>query len=292
MKPYIITTDNGSDLGKDLIKNMGINLINLTVNVNGKEYDNVENEIDIKKLYEMMKKGYTPSTSQVNINHAEMFFEKFLQQNLDVIHICLSSQISGTYNNCKIAAANLQSKYPDRKIEVIDSISACGGQGLLVLQAYDEQAKGKNFDDVVKFIQNRKNYICHIFTVDDLAYLQRGGRISKTEVIVGSFLGIKPILSCDSHGKLVPIFKSRGRKNALINMVNKLEEIIDIDNNTSIVINHADCKEDAKFVAKLIHDKISIKDILIENLGPVIGSHAGPGTLAIFFVATHRLDKN
>ena len=290
MQQYVITTDDCSDLSEGVASKIGVGIVNLTVNINGEVYDGVKKTIDPVEVYDLMKKGVTPSTSQVNPEQAKSFFKKYLEKGLDVIHVALSSQISGTYNSCKIAAGELIIEYPNRRIVVIDSISAALGQGLLVMQAVKEKAKGKSFNEVVDFIEARKNKICHLFTVDDLIYLQRGGRISKTEVIIGSLIGIKPILSCDSCGKLVPISKARGRKNALRAMVSKMAEIIDIGANDVVTISHGNCLEDANFIADLIKTRFNI-DVVIGMLGPVIGSHSGPGTLSVFFVANGRLNR-
>lgn len=291
MKEFVILTDNGSDLSEDLAKKNEIEIMYLTVNVNDEEYDGINKKISPETIYNLMKKGVSPSTSQVNPEKAELFFESYLKNGQDIIQICLSGKISGTYNSCKIAAMNLKEKYPERRIEVIDSISASMGLGFLVMKAVQKKNQGKNFEEILKYIETIKHKICHIFTVSDLVYLQRGGRISKAEAVIGSLIGIKPVLSCDSEGKLVPIYKVRGRKNALISMVNKMEEIIEINKNDFVTISHGNCLEEAEFVAKMIRDKFNIKNIFIEPLGPIIGSHSGPGTLAIFFIADHRLDK-
>ena len=291
MQQYVITTDDCSDLSEGVASKIGVGIVNLTVNINGEVYDGVKKTINPVEVYDLMKKGVTPSTSQVNPEQAKSFFKKYLEKGLDVIHVALSSQISGAYNSCKIAAGELIIEYPNRRIVVIDSISGSLGQGLLVMQAAKEKAKGKSFNEVVDFIEARKNKICHLFTVDDLIYLQRGGRISKTEAIIGSLIGIKPILSGDSCGKLALISKVRGRKNALKAMVSKMAEIIDVSKNDVVTISHGNCLEDANFMAELIKRRFNIKNVIIDMLGPVMGSHAGPGAVAAFFVASCRLNR-
>ena len=291
MNQFVITTDNGSDLSRSLAGKFGVDMVHLTVNVDNVEYDGINKSIDVTKIYDMMKKGATPSTSQVTPAKAEEFFEKYLSQGLDLIHVCLSGQISGTYSSCKMAADNLKNKFPERKIEVIDSISASLGQALLVIKGLEQQRAGKSFDEVVEFFNNMKHHICHVFTVDDLVYLQRGGRISKSEVILGTLIGIKPILSCDSAGKLVPISKVRGRQKSLLAMIEKMAEVINPEENDVIAISHGNCIDDANALAKLVRERFNINDIIVGDLGPVIGSHAGPGTLAVFCVADHRIDR-
>lgn len=291
MGKYVIITDNGSDFSEKTAKDNDIKMMYMSVSVEGKEYDGEKEKINLEKLYELMKSGVTPSTAQINPEKAEKFFDRYLREGMDVINICLSSKISGTYNSCKMAADNIKEKYPNRKIAVIDSISASMGLGLLILHAQQKIKEGKSFEETVNYIEEMKHKICHIFTVSDLIYLQRGGRISKAEAVIGSLIGIKPILSCDSEGKLVPIYKVRGRKNSLISMVDKMKEVIIKEENDFVTISHGGCKEEADYVAKLIKEKIGIKNIIIEALGPVIGSHSGPGTMAIFCIAKNRIDR-
>lgn len=291
METFVILTDSGSDLRKELIAQYGINIVNLTVNIGDEEYDGIDKKIPTSELYDLMKKGQSPKTSQVSPEKAEKFFEKYLEQNLDIIHICLSGQISGTYNSCKIAALNLKDRYPERRIEVIDSLSASLGLGILVLLAAKQQKANKSYEEVVRFVEEKKHKICHVFTVSDLVYLQRGGRISKTEAVIGSLIGIKPVLSCDDGGYLVPIAKARGRKNSLISVFEQIKQTIDLTQENVVAISHGDCIDDVNFIAEKFKNELNIKDIVTGDLGPVIGSHAGPGTLAVFCVAKNRINK-
>ncbi len=291
MKSFVILTDSGSDLSHNLATKNNIDIVNLTVRVEDQEYDGVNKKISTSELYELMKKGQSPKTSQVSPENAEQFFEKYLKQNLDIIHICLSGQISGTYNSCTIAAMNLREKYPERKIEIIDSLSASLGLGLLVLLASKQREENKSFDEVKNFIEEKKHKICHIFTVDDLVYLQRGGRVSKTEAVIGSLIGIKPILSCDDRGYLVPIAKARGRKNSLLSVIAEIKKVIDTDSENILAISHGNCIDDVDFISKKLKDELNIDDIIINDLGPTIGSHAGPGTIAVFCIAKNRVNK-
>lgn len=292
MKSFVILTDSGSDLSQDLITKNNIGVVNLTVNVGEEEYDGVEKKISTSELYNLMKKGRSPKTSQASPEKAEKFFEQYLQRNLDIIHVCLSGQISGTYNSCKIAALNLKEKYPERKIEIIDSLSASLGLGLLVLLAKKQQDENKSFDEIVDFIEEKKHKICHVFTVSDLVYLQRGGRISKTEAVIGSLIGIKPVLSCDDRGYLVPIAKARGRRNSLISVFEQIKQVIDINQENIIALSHGNCIDDVNFIVEKIRTELHVENIIINDLGPVIGSHAGPGTVAVFCVAQNRINKD
>ncbi|MBP0979830.1 MAG: DegV family protein [Oscillospiraceae bacterium] len=294
MNQFVITTDNGSDLGVDLTKEFGVELVNLTVIIDEEEYDGANKFISSEKIYNLMKKGKTPKTSQVSPAKAEEFFESYLKKGLDVLHLCLSGQVSGSYNSCKIAEVNLKQKYPERKIEVIDSLSGSLGQGLLVLEAIKQKNQNKSFEEIIEFINNNKKNICHIFTVDDLTYLKRSGRISRTKSAIGSFIGVKPILSVDNYGRIVQIDKVRGRKNSILYILEKIKKHIDFNLSNTLAITHADCQKDAEFIRDEIKNKIDtqdkIKNIIIENMGPVLGSHSGPGTLAVFFLADQRLE--
>jgi len=291
MNDYIITTDSGSDIWDELRREINVGIVHLSTIVNEEEYDGTNKIIPLKELYNSMRKGVLTTTSQVNPESAKKFFESYLTQGLDLIHISLSGQLSGCYNSYMIALQELKDKYPNRKIKIIDSISACLGQGLLVMRAAEQKAQGKTFEEVVEFIENERHHIFHIFTVEDLVYLQRGARISKKEVIIGSLIGIKPVLSCDSHGRLISLSKVRGRKNSIISMIEYMEKVIGNSKNEYIAIGHADCIKDAKLLEKLIKEKFNIPKVIIAEIGPIVGAHSGPGTLALFFRANSRLDK-
>ena len=293
MSNFVITTDSCSDLSLQQMAKLGVfdvDLVNMTVTINGKEYDGVKKSINADKLYGLMRAGIVPSTSQINPENAERFFEKYLNQGLDIIHICLSGQLSGTYNSCKIAQKQLKAKYPDRKIKVVDSLSGSLGQGILVLESAIQKKQNKSFEQLVNFVEEKKHKICHLFIVDDLGHLKRGGRISKTEAMVGSILGVKPILTANSFGKLEVIAKARGRKSAIKYMFEKFQEYFDFRINDVLAIGHGDCQEDAVLLKNMIQKEYNIKNIIVDNIGPVMGSHAGPGVLALFFTAHNRIN--
>ena len=289
MSSFIITTDNGSDLSRDLIKKLKIDIINLTINVDGEEYNGIDKVITPETIYSYMKKGVVPYTSQVNPEKAEQFFESYLKNGYDIIHICLSGQISGTYNSCKIAQTNLKEKYPDRKVAVIDSLSGSLGQGLLVLEAVKERDNGKTFEEVEEFIKNRRYNIIHIFTVESLSYLQKSGRISKTESVIGSFIGVKPILSANNHGRIIQIDKVRGRKNSISYLIDKIKRHIDLNSDQILAIAHCGCLKEAQVIKTEIETNLKVQEVIIKEMGPVLGAHAGPGAIAVFFVADKRL---
>ena len=291
MSSFVITTDSCSDLSQKFIKENEIKIVNLTVNVEGVEYDGRINKITAKEIYDFMRKGRVPVTSQANPKRLEKFFEKYLKDGQDIVHICLSGQLSGTYNSSKIAANELKEKYPERRIKVIDSLSGSLGEGLLVLEAVKEKNKGKNIDEVTKIIENKRYKMCNMFIVDDLGHLKRSGRISKTESVIGAIIGVKPILTADNDGKIIQIAKVRGRKNAMICMLEKMKEIFDLTLNQVLAIGHSDCLKDAKLIKEMINERFNIKNIIIGEIGPVMGVHCGPGALAIFFMAKNRFNK-
>ena len=214
--------------------------------------------------------------------------EPQLQAGRDVLVLAFSSGLSATYNSSAVAAEELREKYPERKIYTVDTLCASLGQGLLVWLAAKERAKGKTIDEVRDWAVGHKLSICHQFTVGDLHFLKRGGRISSTTAFVGSMLQIKPVLHVDNDGKLMTVAKARGRRAALKALVDRMEQTaIDLRDQT-VFISHGDCLEDAQLVAQLVKDRFGVKDVYMNYVGPVIGAHAGPGVLALFYVGVER----
>ena len=257
--------------------------------MDGKNYTH-GNFLPDHEFYEAMRKGSLPATAQVNPDDARALIEPYLKEGKDVLHIAFSSGLSGTYNSARIAAEELAEEYPERSVKVIDSLSASLGQGLLVYLAQQHKEAGEDMDTVAKWVEENRKHIVHLFTVDDLFHLHRGGRVSKTTAIVGSMLNIKPVLHVDGEGKLVNIGKSRGRKKALQELVNLMEEKLGRykDSCHTIFISHGDCEEDAKYVEKKVKEKYNIDTVLINYVGATIGAHSGPGTVALFFAGEER----
>ena len=289
MSEYVITTDNNSDLPEKYFKDHGVGCMYLSYSMDGKNYTH-GNFLPEHEFYEAMRNGSMPTTAQVNPENAKALLEPYLKEGKDILHIAFSSGLSGTYNSSRIAAEELMEEYPDRKIIVVDSLSASLGQGLLVWLAQQKKELGQTLEDVADWVEKNKLKMVHLFTVDDLNHLYRGGRVSRTTAIVGSMLNIKPVLHVDNEGKLTAIGKVRGRKKALQELVKLMDEKIgsfgaDCD---TIFISHGDCEQDAQYVAAKVKEKYNIKNIIINQVGATIGAHSGPGTMALFFVGDVR----
>ncbi|NSF74015.1 DegV family protein [Blautia wexlerae] len=289
MSEYVITTDNNSDLPEEYLKDHGVGCMYLSYSMDGKNYTH-ENFLPEHEFYEAMRNGSMPTTAQVNPENAKALLEPYLKEGKDILHIAFSSGLSGTYNSSRIAAEELMEEYTDRRIIVVDSLSASLGQGLLVWLAQQKKELGQTLEDVADWVEKNKLKMVHLFTVDDLNHLYRGGRVSRTTAIVGSMLNIKPVLHVDNEGKLTAIGKVRGRKKALQELVKLMDEKIgsfgaDCD---TIFISHGDCEQDAQYVAAKVKEKYNIKNIIINQVGATIGAHSGPGTMALFFVGDVR----
>lgn len=289
MSEYVITTDNNSDLPEKYFKDHGVGCMYLSYSMDGKNYTH-ENFLPEHEFYEAMRNGSMPTTAQVNPENAKTLLEPYLKEGKDILHIAFSSGLSGTYNSSRIAAEELMEEYTDRRIIVVDSLSASLGQGLLVWLAQQKKELGQTLEDVADWVEKNKLKMVHLFTVDDLNHLYRGGRVSRTTAIVGSMLNIKPVLHVDNEGKLIAIGKVRGRKKALQELVKLMDEKIgsfgaDCD---TIFISHGDCEQDAQYVAAKVKEKYNIKNIIINQVGATIGAHSGPGTMALFFVGDVR----
>ena len=286
---FIISTETTCDMDKSYYEQNNVNVIGLTYTINDKEYDSCSNDsLSSEEFYKLLREGAVSKTAQVYPEKAVMAFEKLVEEGYDVLHIAFSSGLSGTYQSCKIASEEVLERHPEAKIIVIDSLSASMGQGLLLNFAVDLKNQGKNIDEIAKTLEANKLNFCHNFTVDDLNYLHRGGRVSKSTAIIGTVLGIKPLLHVDNEGKLINVGKVRGRKASLDWLVDKMAEKFETAKNEVIYIVHADAKEDAKYVEELVKKRFGIKNIVIGSIGPVIGSHSGPGTVALFFVGKTR----
>lgn len=289
MNEYVITTDNNSDLPDKFFQEHGVGCTYLSYSMDGKNYTH-ENFLPEHEFYEAMRNGSLPTTAQVNPDSVRSLMEPYLKEGKDILHIAFSSGLSGTYNSCRIAAEELAEEYPQRKITVIDSLGASLGQGLLVYLAQQKKEAGEDMESVAKWVEENKLKMIHLFTVDDLNHLYRGGRISKTTAVVGSVLNIKPVLHVDGEGKLTALGKVRGRKKALLELVNLMDKKIGSfhDSCDTIFISHGDCEEEARFVENKIKEKYNINTVLINYVGATIGAHSGPGTVALFFVGDER----
>ena len=288
MNSYVIYTDSGSDIRPEVLKEWGVPSNSLTFRFDGldKEYSN--GDMDVKSFYDMMRKGSVAKTAAVNSQTFLMGFEKVLQEGKDLLYLGFSSGLSTTYNSARLAAEVLRESYPNRKILVVDTLAASAGQGLLVYLALQKQKEGASIEENAAYIEELKWKLCHWFTVDDLVYLKRGGRISPAAAMIGNMLAIKPVLHVDNEGHLVNVSKVRGRKNALSTIADQYGKLALDPKGGTVFISHADCQADAELVASMLRERYGAEVQLFTDVGPVIGAHAGPGTFALFFVGKER----
>ncbi len=289
MSGFKLVTDTSADLPASYLKENNIEVLSLAYTIDGDTYT-WENPMDEHEFYTRMRKGSMPTTSQVNIGDAEKLFEKLIETEDEILCISFSSGLSGTYNSTAVAAQNVCEAHPDKKIRVVDSKAASLGQGLMVDFALRMQKEGKSMDETADYLEQNLKHFVHVFTVDDLNHLYRGGRVSRATAFVGTLANIKPILHVDDEGHLINIGKVRGRKKSLIELVNLMERKIGdhIGENKTVFISHGDSSEDAEFVADEVKKRFGIDSFLMNYVGPTIGAHSGPGTLALFFFGNER----
>lgn len=289
MNKFIITSDTTADLPKDYVEKNEIGILPMSFQMEGKDYSGDE-ELDIKEFYDKMRNGLMPTTSQINPTQAKSKFEEYLKNGYDVLHISFSSGLSGSYNNTRIASIELNDEYKNKKVVVIDSLSVSLGEGFLVNKALELRNEGKSIDEVAMWLEENKIKVCQHFTVNDLNHLYRGGRVSRATAILGSVIGVKPIIHVDNEGKLIPIAKVRGRKQSLTKLIDNMEKTIGSykSENKTVFISHGDAYEEAVALGERIKEKFGVESIMISPIGPVIGSHSGPGTVAVFFMGEKR----
>lgn len=289
MKKYKIIIDSNSDLPRNFIEENDIPFVSLTCTLKGNTFaDDFGKSIDYKAFYEEVRNGAMPTTSQVNAYTFEEIFKKYAAEGCDILYLAFSSGLSGTYNSALIAREAVVEEYKDLNITIIDTKCASMGEGLIVYYAYEMMKKGASMDEIVTWVENNKLKVNHWFTVDDLNHLKRGGRVSATSAIIGTMLDIKPILNVDTEGKLTPVSKVKGRKKSIKTLMENLKERIIDPENQVIGISHGDCLSDAEFLRTLIKEEVKVKDFIISTIGPGVGSHSGPGTLALFFIGESR----
>lgn len=284
---FVIITDSASDLSPERAKEYGVSLIPLTVTVEGSD-PVPDTEADKKELYAELRAKKSATTSAINYEAALEAIGAEVGAGNDVIYIGFSSGLSSTASTGILVCKELSEQYPDRKVYGVDSLCASLGEGLLVYLAAKKRDSGASIEEVRDYVEDTKLHLCHWFTVDDLFFLKRGGRVSAATAVVGSMLSIKPVMHVDNEGHLINVGKARGRKASLEALVNKMAETAVDPASQTVFICHGDCIEDAEYTANLIRERLGVKDIMIDYTGAVIGSHSGPGTLAIFFLGTHR----
>ena len=286
MHNYAIITDSGCDLPKAMQEQLQLISIPLYVTYNG---ENMPDTVDdsITAIYDGLRQGAQATTCAANPDNWATVIEPVLQSGRDALVITFSSGLSTTYQSAVIAAQDLSEQYPQRKVVVVDGLSASLGQGLLVWYTCRKRDEGLSLEELAQWVEDNKLHLCHWFTVDDLMFLKRGGRVSAATALVGTMLQIKPVLHVDDEGHLINVGKARGRKASIEALAAKMENCGDYDNST-VFICHGDCIDDARYLEKLVREKYGVKEVIIGYTGAVIGSHSGPGTLALFFMGDKR----
>ena len=287
---FEIITDSSANLSNSMVKELGIRVIPLTFFLGEEEHSsfNEDVEFDYASFYDRLRKKEHVKTSLINAERFEEQYEKVLSEGKDILAINVSSGISGTFQASKIAADAVRERYPDRQVIVIDSLAASVGQGLLVYYAAMMREEGKSIEETADWIYKNRLKLVHQFTVDDLFFLKRGGRLSGGVAIIGTVLQIKPVLHVDNDGHLIAQEKVKGRKKSLNRIVDMMEGKIENPEEQVLAISHGDCIDDAEYLAKKVREKYNVKDIIINVLDPVIGAHSGPGTVALFYLGNER----
>ena len=288
MAAYKIFTDSSSDLGDARLLSWGVPSLSLTFRFTDSEAEYKNSDMSIGEFYEEMRSGRVAKTAAVSVGSFSEAFEAILKGGEDILYVGFSSGLSTTYNSAAIAARELMAKYPERKIVCVDSLCASAGLGLLLSLALDAQARGEDIETVGAMLEQTKLSVCHWFTVEDLVYLKRGGRISPTAAFVGNMLGIKPVMHVDNEGHLVNVTKVRGRRASIAALADRYSALALTPNSGRVYISHAACEEDARLLSDMIESRHGVKAEIITDVGPVIGAHSGPGTLALFFLGKER----
>lgn len=284
---YKIITDTCCDFPAEMYKELDLGVVPLSILYKGVNY-NEYSEAWLKDLFDGLRKGESATTAAVNPEGWSSVIEPVLKDGKDALVLAFSSGLSTTYQSAVIAANELQEKYPERRIRVVDTLCASLGQGLLVWHACQKRDEGMSLEELTAWCEDSKLHLCHWFTVDDLMYLKRGGRVSAATALVGTMLQIKPVLHVDDEGHLINVAKTRGRKASIEALAAKMGTSGIDGANDTVFICHGDCQQDAEYLASLVKEKYGVKNVFIYYVGAVIGSHSGPGTLALFFLGKNR----
>lgn len=288
MRDFAIFTDNGCDIADSVLERWDVECVRLSYNRNSPDIDRRESKIGAAEFYQAMREGTVFHTAAPGAGDFYHGFERALKDCRDVLYLGLSSGLSNTVNAARIAAEDLHRVYPQARIQVIDTLCASAGLGLLVYLAVKKKSEGAGFQETASTVRCLMPAICHWFTVEDLTYLKRGGRISTATALMGGLLNIKPVMHMDDAGKLANVTKVRGRKHSVMKLAEKYAELAQNPENGEYFISHGDCPDDARALEAAIAEKYGHGAALITDIGPVIGAHSGPGTLALFFVGKQR----
>jgi len=283
---FVFITDDSCDLPRQYLSDHEIEVLQLSYSIEGETF--MAYDLTPKEFYGRLREGKMPTTAQIFPEQAREFMKPFLDEGKDIFYAAFSSGLSGSCNSAMMAAKELSEKYPDRKIIVVDGLAASMGEGLIIYKLQKLRESGATIEEMAKWVEDNRDQVVHIFTVDDLMHLHRGGRVSKVSAVAGSMLGIKPILHLDVDGKLKVIDKARGRKRALEEVVAKAKACVGNASNDIFMVSHADSEEDAKAVAEMVKAELGIKDCMINYIGPVIGSHTGQGCIALFMMGEKK----
>lgn len=290
MRNFAIFTDSSCDLTAHMAQELELTVVPLSVTIDGETYENdlAGKALPFEKCYALLRAGKQAVTSAVNVAQFTAAMEPVLQAGSDILYLGFSSALSGTYSAGAVALEQLSARYPEAKVYAVDTLCASLGQGMLIYLAVQQKRAGKSIEEVRDYVEAQKLHLCHWFTVDDLHHLHRGGRVSATSAVVGTVLNIKPVLHVDNEGRLIFVDKVRGRRNALKSVVQKMADTAIAPEQQTIFISHGDCLEEAELLADMVREKLHVRDVVINFVGPVIGAHSGPGTLALFFLGTKR----
>lgn len=290
MNSFAIVTDSSCDLSARMAEELEISVLPLSFSMGGKEYRNDLDgrEMPIRDFYARLRAGETSTTAAVNVESYLGVMEPLLREGKDVLNAAFSSGLSNTCNAAQMACRELAEKYPERKVFCVDTLAASLGQGMLVYYAARQRQAGKSIGEVRDWLEANKLHLCHWFTVDDLNHLKRGGRISAATALIGGMLNIKPVLHVDDEGHLVSMGKVRGRRASLNALADHMEQTATDPQDQTVFLSHGDTEQDAEYVAAEVKRRMGVKEVVINDVGPVIGSHSGPGTMALFFFGTHR----
>lgn len=289
MSQFVLLTDSTTDLSPSLVKELDVIVMPMVFTVDGVSYRNdpEESQLSSKQFYDMLRSEKLSTTSQITVAEFEDTMTPILQSGQDILYVAFSSGLSGTYNSARIAIDELSDKFPDRRIVAVDTLCASMGEGLMVYHAAQMRKAGKSLTEIAQWIEENRLKLCQWFTVDDLNFLKRGGRVSGAAALVGTMLGIKPVLHVDNEGHLIAMEKVRGRKASLDALLSHLKATM-LTADQTVFVSHGDCKADCDYVVGELRSRYGIKSVYTNAIGPVIGTHSGPGTVALFFLGSAR----
>lgn len=287
---YRIVTDSASNLSEEMIDEFGLEILPMTFMVDGVERRSYlkGEKTDLKQFYTMMREGKVITTSLPNLQETETTMRAILDGGEDILYLGFSSALSSAFGSIDLLMQRLAGEYPERTLRAVETFAASGGQGMLVYLACKKAAAGATLDEVGDFVVETRDHLCHWFTVDDLMFLFRGGRVSRTSAWAGTMLNIKPVLHVDANGALIPVEKVRGRKKSIKALVDRMEKTAIDPASQTVFITHGDCIDDVEVLKSEITERLGVTDFVVNYIDPVIGAHSGPGTLALFFLGTEK----